>query len=472
MSSPEFEHPDKNYEFTKGEEIYVIDKNKVDIWKAVIRRIGSNGFGVHYESSQEDKKYPTAQRFLLRTEKNNAIFEEQDEERSKVEGSLEKAKKVKKEKAKKEKVKKEKKTESKSEKKKTKKNQDKPKTKPKANKKKIEDDDEEENDDFIEDDDDDEEIDIDDDESEDSQTADEDPSNDYDTGSQSNSEPQTRKRKRGTPSNKPIIDIHFVVNKAWQNGMQTLEAFDAFIQENLQTAKGEFEKLYRMMNVNDGEPPFVIGGTQNPQEVAKFWKGCQVLWKETFGETESIPLKDFLKKAASLFKLPNQKESNAREALQFFFDPETYKYIDFVQFSAFLAMFGPQKDTMRKISQWFKCPVEMKNSLIFPDIPDNSLSLDSSAEMNRFVLALGENKNEEGENEAEASNENESEAPKENESEASKEQYVYNIPFVDAEENYLIDGEGKSYKDWTDYFEKNNPNPETNQEQKDNQEEN
>ena len=45
-----------------------------------------------------------------------------------------------------------------------------------------------------------------------------------------------------------------------------------------------------------------------------------------------------IKKLAELIKLPNQTETNARDFLEFIFDPENNKETEFYQFYAFLAI--------------------------------------------------------------------------------------------------------------------------------------
>lgn len=438
MEAPDFERPEPDYEFSKGEEIYVIDKNKVDIWKAIIKKISPDKISVHYEASEEDKKYPHTTRFLLRTEHNNEIFEKQEEIRSKSIAKDEEEEKKSKQKAAEKKQKK-------APKKQEKPKQPKAKSPTKPKKKKNQEKDKDEDDKEIEDDEDDDDVEmkLEDDESDNSPSEDEDPSNEYDTGS---SEETTHRRKKSTPTKKPIIDNQYVIHSAWENGIHDVDSFRSFMMKNVESTVEDFEKLYKMNNVSEF-PPFKIGGDVDSQEIGKFWTQCQTIWKKIFGELESVSTKDFLKKAAPFFKLPNQREANARDTLKFIFDPEAIENTNFVQFCAFLAMFGPHHTAIRKIGHWLKCPAEMKDLLLFPDIPDGSVELTDDTEMNCFTLKTGE---EEESNEKEEGDANE--------------KYVYNIPNIDTDGSYLVDTEGNTYKDWLEYFEKNNPKTENKQE--------
>lgn len=438
MEAPDFERPKDDYEFSKGEEIYIIDKNKIDLWKAIIKKVSPDKVSVHYEASEEDKKYSTTKRFLLRTDHNNEIFNQQEEIRAKsvAEDKEEKMKAKLKDHEKKQKQ--------------QKKKQEKPKPKAKSpskpkKKKKVEDEDEDEDDKEIEDDDDEENIEmqLEDDESDDSESSNEDPSNDYDNGSQttSNSEETAHRRKKSTPTKKPIIDNQYVIHSAWESGIHDVDSFRSFMLQSIESTVEDFEKLYKMNNVSEF-PPFKIGGNVDTSEIEKFWTQSQVIWKKLFGELESVPTKDFLKKAVPFFKLPNQREANARDTLKFIFDPEVLENTDFVQFCCFLAMFGPHQTAIRKIGHWLKCPAEMKDLLLFPDIPDGSVELTDDTEMNCFTLKTGDEEEQEG----------------------SNEKYVYNIPYIDTDGSYLVDTEGNTYKDWSEYFEKNNPKAESKEE--------
>ena len=75
---PNFEKP-VNHTFTAGEHIYVIDPNGFDLYAAEIRSIGENSWHIHYPLYPEDDfTAKNTSRFLLKTEKNTAIFNEQE----------------------------------------------------------------------------------------------------------------------------------------------------------------------------------------------------------------------------------------------------------------------------------------------------------------------------------------------------------------------------------------------------------
>lgn len=76
---PNFERSKKPY-FNKNEEVFVIDKNRFDIWEGVIsKRIYGNKYSVHYPSfPQDDEIIKGIRRILPKTKKNIDIFREQE----------------------------------------------------------------------------------------------------------------------------------------------------------------------------------------------------------------------------------------------------------------------------------------------------------------------------------------------------------------------------------------------------------
>ena len=78
---PDFEF-DPEHKYQVGEKIYVIDPNGFDIWEGEIQEIGITTWSVHFpDYPQDDRKYRTTNQFLLRTEGNKKIFEEQEKAR-------------------------------------------------------------------------------------------------------------------------------------------------------------------------------------------------------------------------------------------------------------------------------------------------------------------------------------------------------------------------------------------------------
>lgn len=421
MEKIKFQKPDPDYEFQQGDEIYVIDKNRHDIWAATIRKISSKGYFVHYESDHEDRKYPGTNRFLLRCPHNNAIFEAQEKERKAIENGDKSNEQEEKEVQAAEIINQEKKPETGN-----------PTTKPSkpATRKKIQ----------KESDEDDEEPELEDDE------KDEDVSNQSNSeqSSNHNSQPEPpSKKKKKIRSHKSTFDVPLLVLNAWDNGIQDVDTFKQYINEQMDQSISSFEQLHKMQNLKTSHP-FKLGGPIDHQTTDNFFAQAQILWKKMFGDRVVVPINEFLKNASKTLKLPNQLESNAHQTLKFVFDPEdTKQYIDLVQFCSFLAMFGPHQTAFRKVGQLLnKSPIKVRNSILFPDIPGVFEELGPEAEMNCFTLKLANN---------------ESQATTQ-ESQEDNDLYVYNLPLVNTDSDYLIDHEGTTYHNWMDFCEKNADN--------------
>ncbi|OHT04322.1 hypothetical protein TRFO_28213 [Tritrichomonas foetus] len=451
METPDFEIPAEDHVFSKGDEIYVKDKNKHDIWEAEIIKVTADKYFCRYTSTKEHKCYPNTKRFLLRTEKNVAIFKEQENKRNEnpsqnneeekesltIQELIPETQKLNDENESEENSdsKIDENVNKKSSPKTPKKNQAKSntkkvtKSKPRKTQKKKDSKYHDENSDGSENDDDNDDDDSDDDSNENEDEHNNNYGTDDDTENTSSAD-EKEKRKKRIKTKKPIVDNQLIVHNAWQNGIHDVDSFRNFMMENLDSAVAEFEKLYKLNNVSEF-PPFKLGGELDPKEIEKFWIQSQYLWKKFFGDLESVPTKEFIKKTVSYFKLPNQLESNARGTLTFIFDPANQEETTFLQFCAFLAMFGPANTAIRKIGHWLKCPPELKDSLLYNDIPDTSYDNVEDIEMNCFSLNLEEGQTEKA---------------------------VYNIPYVDTDGNYLVDQDGTFYKNWAEYFEKNNQN--------------
>lgn len=148
--------------------------------------------------------------------------------------------------------------------------------------------------------------------------------------------------------------------------------------------------------------------------------------KKLFDDAESVNTEEFIRKTASTYKLQNQMESNARDALRFFFDTEngSSNKTNFFQFCALLALFGPTQTMFRKIGHFLQCPTELKDSFSYNDVNDIT-EPDQNIYLNEFVFFAG----------------------------SSNEKYVYNMPFSTTEEPYIVDEEGNRYDSWLKVYE-------------------
>ncbi|KAH0794367.1 39 kDa initiator binding protein [Histomonas meleagridis] len=362
---PIFELPPADHQFTEGEDIYLIDKNQIDLWKAKIKKITKVNHIIKIEDSDEgEKRLKTTERLLERTEKNNQIYETQLKQRQELEKEM----------------------------------------KDKEEREKEENDEEKE--------------------SVENEIKEEEKSEEYSSNDEKNSpiqEEKKRKRSKKPRSKRPaVIDNREIVRNSWLNGIHEVESFRKYMNDNLNEAMDEYMKFYNMMNITEN-PPFKLGGGLSSDEVSEFWKDCLSFWRHIYPNKCVVNTTHFIRKLAEKLRLPNQIESNAREALAFIFDPETQPETEFTQFCAFMAMFGPSSTAIRKLGQFLKCPEKLKDSLVFPDIDElmtSKFNIDLM-EMNCFTLN-GKN--------------------------------VYNRIAVDTNGNYLVDSDGVEYGSWDEFF--------------------
>jgi hypothetical protein len=224
-------------------------------------------------------------------------------------------------------------------------------------------------------------------------------------------------------SSKPtVIPTAQIVKSAWLGGIRNPREFRRCIRASIDVLVRDF-KLYHQMMHAAKSPLFVIGGIASDK---RFWKSAKGQWLSMFDGDETVETNDFILKAAFPFRLPNQTTSNAREALKWYFDPTLIDTVNFRQFCAFLAMFGPMGTALRKLSHFLKCPDDLGERVMFLDAqsvgsPDFDLD---DAEVNGFTVTTGE-----------------------------KEMTVYNNPLAETSEPYLVDTEGTCYGSWGEYFE-------------------
>ena len=340
-SKPDFELAPEDKTFEKGDSVYVVDKNKTDIWKGTVRKVLKTGYTIHIEEDNQDEKIKK-DRVLPVTDRNNAIFEEQAKLREQLEKENEEKEKE----------------------------QEAEKEKPK-------------------------------------------------------------KARKPHKVKKPILSPQEVVKNAWGKGIKELTPFRKYLNKVMDKIIKEFEKYQKMMNVAD-YPLFQLGGGVSKDGKDTFWRQAQAQWRALFGDAEAVDSKLFVKKAGEAMRLPKQAESNARETLAWFFDIGTLDSVDFAQFCAFLAMFGPSETAIRKIGHFLKCPTELKDAVMYIDLEevrDPEVDIEE-IQANEFTIMIGET-----------------------------EKVVYNRPDVNTDGKYLIDGDGKEYSSWLEYFEANPVEP-------------
>ena len=320
-----FEKISKDYELKENEEIYFIDKNKIDIYKGSISKIKKNGslvITLDDQFTEISTQTVGRNQIILRTEKNNEIYEKQSKEREK-EKEKQEEKKIE-----------EGEDNSKNESKSSVKSAEKKKSVIKKEK------------------------------------------------NENESNGQNKKAKK--KAKKPIFDKQLIVKTAWGNGIHNPKKFKKFIEKNVKEIREEYDRYFKMMNIAE-HPLFSIGGDIEQKSLPKFWTTAQSQWRKLFDDSETVPTGVFLKKAIKIFKLPHQTESNARETIGFFFDPAENEEISFFQFCAFLALFGPSSTVCRKISDLIKINPDVRNMFSFVD-PTDFNNEDSDNEINCFNI--------------------------------------------------------------------------------------
>lgn len=401
---PNFELVEDEHEFKEGDEIYLIDNNKTDIYKGKINKVNKKGYSVMISDFDENnvKKVLSPKRLLLMTPTNNEIYEQQQEIRKQ---SIEKDKEEK-EKEKSEEVKEGQEKEENSD-----------PTEQEAKNEVNDIDAKEEK----------EEGDKQNNEEESKNCEDQNGENDQkeeekvidDKIKEIQAKSSFKKIKRKKKVKKPIFDQQTVVKAAWHNGIHEVNKFKRFMKKNIKSLVSAFEKYQIMMNVAE-EQPFSLGLNLSDHDITKFWTTARNQWKKMFEDAESVRTEEFIKKTASTFKLQNQMESNAREALRFFFDTESSSNeTNFFQFCALLALFGPTQTMFRKIGHFLQCPPSLKDSFAYNDVNDIR-EPDQNIYLNEFVFFAG----------------------------TSREKIFYNMPFTSTDKQYIVDEEGNKYDSW------------------------
>ena len=375
---PNFEKAQNDQDFKRGDDVYYIDKNKYDIYLANILKKNENNFIVEFKDHDANPKKVSIDRILPITPTNDSIYEEQKELREKH-IAIEKEKKKKKK--------------------------------------------------------------LSDDEQNDEQDNDQDNWKDkHKKHAEKNESKEINKKKKKKKLKAPIIDYNTIVSHAWKNGIQTPEKFKKYVKKNIKELYERYQQFYdSKINETDDQSLFMLGGYElndksDEKEVSKFWSQAKSLWNKLFGDLDSVEIHKFNKKLVELMKLPRQTESNAREAIEYFFssDGETQE-IKFISFCAFLALFSPYKTAFRKIRDVLKIPPEYIDMIEYHD-PIEVVEEDHEVEMNCFEINQT----------------------------TDKPIIVYNLPHVPYGKEYLIDGNGVRYKTWNEFFSKNQIIPSSN----------
>jgi hypothetical protein len=212
------------------------------------------------------------------------------------------------------------------------------------------------------------------------------------------------------------------------------EGFQAYIAEKTTEALRLFEDQQARLAI-DLHPPFKLGGGLEAEDVTNFWQQAKAQWIELFGSTVEVGADRFVRTVADVWS-GDFDTAAARTLLHRTFEPEPGEHVSIVEYSGFLAQFGPPSTLMRKLDHYWRCPNEARAALQ----PLDFSSVDSGTET----------VNEEG-------NSFEIETTR-----GAK--IVYNLVTVESDGQYLVDDSGMRYASWITFCEANPPQVETSDE--------
>lgn len=176
--------------------------------------------------------------------------------------------------------------------------------------------------------------------------------------------------------------------------------------------------------------PFTLGHISD-QLIDRFFTESQRIWTDVFqcSPTSSVPLESAIDRTADWFRYQEQPRDNAHDVIEAIMKPTaTEPRLSFSDFCRFLAMFGPARTVMLKISALLTCSNSTGKWLIF-EKDRSSVKLPVAFfnhEMpNCLIVCHADNSREK----------------------------VFNNPVVETgKDEYLIDEFGHLYKDWDVWF--------------------
>jgi hypothetical protein len=242
-------------------------------------------------------------------------------------------------------------------------------------------------------------------------------------------------KRPARPKRGPVLKPEGIVQSALAAGVTDTEGFQAYISEKTAAALQLFEDQQTRLAI-DVRPPFALGGGIGPEDVTNFWKQAKAQWIELFGPTVSVGADRFVRTAAEAWR-GDFDTAAARTLLYRTFEPEPGEQVNVVEYSGFLAQFGPISELMRKLDHYWRCPAEAREAL-------QPLDLSS-------VIAWNDPLTEDG-------NSFEIET-------ANGTKIVYNLITVEPNGQYLVDDSGTRYSSWITFCEANPPKPESSDEE-------
>lgn len=159
--------------------------------------------------------------------------------------------------------------------------------------------------------------------------------------------------------------------------------------------------------------------------IHEFHQNCVSLWQKFINPSVYYAqFNDFLESAAIHFKLPDQSLDDAKTRIKLIL-PEKHQ-ITISHFEQIMALFGPDSTFMQKLQNFFDTSKMLGPWINFESTQNINLDFYGyvdSKESNAIIIF--------------------------NKGETSK---IWNFPFLDSTQSYLIDENNVLYSSWTDYF--------------------
>jgi hypothetical protein len=227
------------------------------------------------------------------------------------------------------------------------------------------------------------------------------------------------RRSRSKP---PVLSADFIVREAWGAGIRDAAGLASLLKDRTAEAVRIYEARGKLLAI-DKTPLFSLGGGISETDAKVFWSRAKVQWNKLFGDEIGIPRNRFLRAVAEAVRLPQQTAQNAREILAPFFEKQE---VGVTEFCLVLAQFGPGSAMMRKIGSYWKCSEKARHAIQGVNLGELGLDELAEVEGNSFEVET-----------------------------AAGGITLYNLVGVENDGQYLVDGDGKTYGSWVEFFEAN-----------------
>jgi hypothetical protein len=237
-----------------------------------------------------------------------------------------------------------------------------------------------------------------------------------------------------------LRDLHFAQierdkdgSTRWKRNGFTRSSGDQTELDSVPTVAARVSPMALTAPIAPREPPGFSLGKLTPSQADNFWTGAKSLWAELFhmGPHQQVRIEAALEQTAARFKHSEQPLDNAKDVIRAIMVRPGYDLtLSFVDFSRFLAMFGPVETIMLKIASLLTCSNGSGKWLTFD--PEHTMNMHVPAfarfdehEPNCLIVRHCDGLTEK----------------------------VYNDPLADGvSSSYLRDERGMRYSNWEEYL--------------------